>query len=225
MTDSCRAFAWAWLGAVILVAACAQGSGGQDPVDSGHSLVDAGPGSDAVALWDGGGECPPDPLPETAGATCANAIDLGMLSDVTGDFVTATGNGMPAGRAIWWTFQAIDDTDTSGDEFHVDVRFLVNSSDAYEMAVHRNTCSPGDEICGSTRGTFDWYTDFAATSSGCPNTSPCGEGDCVGPPGQEGPNVCEDNTARFYVRVQRTDSAGSCEGFTLELSNGKYSSM
>jgi hypothetical protein len=35
-------------------------------------------------------------------------------------------------------------------------------------------------------------------------------------------NVCSDNTSTFYVVVRRTGGQESCDGFTLELSNGFY---
>jgi len=216
------------VGAVGLVAgSCAKWNPGQVPSDAGTGNPDAN-GSDGGGLidggsWDGSGACDPDPMPATAGAQCAAAIDVGDLSDVLGDHVNVTGNAMPAGREIWWMFRATDDLDTTGDEFHVDVRFLVNSNDAYEMDVYRNSCSAVDLLCENTRGPFDWYTDFPTTDTGCSGPTPCGEGDCVAPPGDvEGVNVCEDNTSVFYVVVRRTDSVESCEGFTVEMSNGQF---
>jgi hypothetical protein len=225
-----RAFVVALLaGAVALGGgACAKwspvqpaGDGGTHPDGwvgpDGGGQLDAGGG-------DGGGACDPDPLPAGAGAQCANAIDLGDLSDVLAEVVTVTGNSMPAGREIWWVFRATDDLDTAGDEFHVDVRFLVNGGDAYEMDVYRNSCSSVDRLCENISGPFDWYTDFGATDIGCSGPAPCGEGNCVPPPGEvEGANVCNDNTSLFYVVVRRTDGLESCDGFTLELSNGFYS--
>ncbi len=215
--------------------ACATWSGQQPQGDGGNTQRDAeihpdgwvGPDGgvqDAGPGWDGGGACDPEPLPVTAGASCAEAIDLGDLSDVQAEVTTVSGNGVPAGRAIWWKFRATDDLDTGGDEFHVDIRFLVNGSDAYEMDIHRNSCSATDQLCDGTRGPFDWYTDFPTTSSGCSGPPPCGEGDCVAPPGDvEGINICSDNTSVFYVVVRKVDGSASCDGFTLELSNGLYS--
>lgn len=213
--------------------ACADWGAGRVPSDGGTGNPDArfpdgwvGPdGGDLpdAGSWDGGGACDPIPMPANAGGQCAAAIDLGDLSDVQAEVVTVTGNGVPAGREIWWKFRATDDLDISGDEFHVDIRFLVNTGDAYEMDIYRNSCSAVDRICENTRGPFDWYTDFPATSTGCSGPAPCGEKDCVPPPGDvEGVNVCSDNTAVFYLVVRKTDGAESCDGFTMELSNGLY---
>jgi len=216
------------------VGSCAKWGTGRPPSDGGSGNPDAafpdgwvGPdGGDPVdaAGWDGGGACDPDPMPVGAGAQCADAIDVGDLSDVLAEVVNVTGNAMPAGREIWWKFRATDDLDTAGDEFHVDIRFLVNGGDAYEMDIYRNSCSSADLLCENTRGPFDWYTDFPATSTGCSGPVPCGEGDCVPPPGDvEGVNVCGDNTSMFFLVVRRTDGLESCDGFTVEISNGMYS--
>jgi hypothetical protein len=212
---------------------CAKWDPGREPGDAGTPNPDANypdgwVGPDGGLLdgggWDGSGACDPDPMPATAGAQCAAAIDVGDLSDVQAEMVTVTGNAMPAGREIWWKFRATDDPDTAGDEFHVDARFLVNGNDAYEMDIYHNSCSAADLICENIRGPFDWYTDFPATDTGCSGPPPCGEGDCVAPPGDvEGVNLCNDNTAVFYVVVRRTDGLESCEGFTMEISNGQYS--
>lgn len=197
--------------------------------------MDAGPlpdgwvGPDGDVLLDGGGwdgntNCDPEPLPETAGSSCADAIDLGDLSDVLAESLTVGGNAVPAGRRIWWMFRATDDVDTAGDEFHVDVRFVVNGEDAYTMDVHRNSCSSVDALCQGSRGPFDWYTDQIYTESGCSGPPPCGEGNCVPTPDDvEGSNFCSDDTSVFYVMVQRADGIGACNGFTLEISNGLYS--
>ncbi len=220
---------------VVGLGGCASWSTGREPTDGGTGDPDAvypdgwvGPdgGQADGGAWDGGGACEPEPTPVNVGAQCADAIDVGDLSDVLAEVVTVTGNGMPAGREIWWKFRATDDLDTAGDEYHVDIRFLVNGNDAYEMDIYRNSCSAADQLCENTRGPFDWYTDFAATDIGCSGPVPCGEGDCVPPPGDvEGVNVCDDNTSTFYLVVRRTDGLESCDGFTLELSNGLYSAL
>jgi hypothetical protein len=173
-----------------------------------------------------GCECLADPLPITAGGSCLSAINLGTLSDVNQDLVAVTGNGVPAGREIWYVFLATDDFDTNGDEFHVDVRFNPNPGGAYQMHVYRNGCpGTGTELANGEIDIFDWYTDQNFTTSGCTIGAPCGEGNCVYPmpsPPTAGKNVCSDNTATFYVKVSRTDAAESCDSYTLEFSNGIY---
>ncbi len=245
MTRACKAVLLVGLGAVVVVGAvtCAQGvtrvldDGGTVPPDvrgSDGGILDGGPGSDAdvdldgsvqtdgEVVNDGGPACDPDPDPETLGAECQYAIDVGTLSDGTADVVTVTGNSVPNDREIWWTFLAADDLDTAGDEFHVDIRFINNPGSGYKMDVFRGGCAPEDQIADSETFSFDWYTDFNTTSVGCSATAPCGEGDCVAAPGAEGVNTCGDDTAVFYVRVSRVDGTSSCDTFYLELSNGFY---
>jgi hypothetical protein len=192
----------------------------------GSSVVEE-PGSDAgtTSSTDGGGDCVPTPDTSEHGDSCSNALSLGTLVDAAGDSSTVIGNSLPAAAAIWWYFSASDDTDTDGDEFHVDIRFLENPGDAYHMAVYRGDCS-SDSLVSDPEETdsFDWYTDFPTTDTGCtfPNEAPCGEGDCAPAPGEEGRNICDDDTSLFYVKVERTDGEPSCEGFELEISNGQY---
>jgi hypothetical protein len=199
------------------------GGGDDGGVVDADVIEDGSVQSDGAVVVDGGPACDPDPLPETAGAQCQSAIDVGGLSDSAADLVTVTGNGVPAGREIWWTFVATDDLDTAGDEFHVDVRFINNPGSGYQMDVFRGSCDPDDQLATSETFAFDWYTDFNTTSTGCTTMAPCGEGDCVASPGAEGVNTCSDDTSVFYVRVTRVDAASSCDGFHLELSNGFYS--
>jgi hypothetical protein len=220
--------------AVIAAGTCAHGVGRQDGDGGGVQNDAALPGVDGAIQFDasvvidgavnpdGGTECTPDPLPETVGRQCTAPIGLGALNDFSADVTTVTGNGMPAGRELWWSFVAMDDADTAGDEFHVDIRFLVNPGQAYEMHVYRGSCDAVDQLAAGEKDSFDWYTDFASTSSGCTTTAPCGEGDCTPDPDTEGINTCNDDTATFFVRVLRTDGAESCDGFVLELSNGLY---
>ena len=82
-------------------------------------------------------ECAIDPTPAGLGSSCSGSIHMGTLRDRDGDRVTVTGKAAPAGREIWFSFQGEDDSDTSGDEYHVDVRFLENPGNAYVMDVYR----------------------------------------------------------------------------------------
>ncbi len=178
--------------------------------------------TDVNGTFADGCECHGDPVPVTLGDQCGNAISLGALTDANADLVTVTGNGAPAGREIWWSFNGVDDTDTNGDEYHVDVRFLTNPGNAYEMAVYRTGCGSSDQIATGETDAFDWYTDFPRTNNGCTQSAPCGEGNCVPAPAPPGANTCSNDTAMFYVRVRATTGLANCDVFTLELSNGVY---
>ncbi len=200
------------------IASCAKGSTVDEPVSTTSSSTSSGGGGGGSSS--SGGGC--DPEPSSSGDQCNDAIDMGALSDAAGFAVTVTGNAAAAGRDVWWSFEATDDPDTDGDEFHVDVRFLTNPGHAYEMAVHRNGCGSEEQLATGETDAFDWYTDFPTTDQNCTEDAPCGEGDCVAAPGEDGKNTCDDDTAMFYVRITRGDGAASCDSYELELSNGKY---
>ncbi len=233
------------LGAIVVVTAvtCASGVGRQNDSDGtvwqdstvqgDAQTVDAGTPeagvqldssvvNDSAVQNDSGPACDPDPMPATDGDRCGTAIDLGVLGDVNADTMVVTGNSMPSGREIWWTFLAADDVDTAGDEFHVDIRFINNPGTAYQMDVYRGDCDATSQLATGETFNFDWYTDFARTSVGCTGPAPCGEGDCVPTPGVEGANSCGDDSAVFFVRVTRVDGQPSCDTFHLEMSNGFY---
>lgn len=160
-----------------------------------------------------------DPVPATGGEDCASAIDLGELRDADQHQQTIDGNAPLARRETWWTFLATDDADTNGDEFHVDIRFMVNPGDGYVMDVYRGSCGAGDLLHQDEPSTVDWYTDFNQTSNGCGGPAPCGEGNCRTNPG-EGECECGDDSSQFYVRIRPADAQPTCEAYTLEVSNG-----
>lgn len=209
----CRALAVATL---VALSGCAEGSTVIEEPD-----VDGG----GTTSNGDGGPCVPTPDPAEGGGTCSDAISLGTLQDAAGDSSTVIGNALPGGRETWWSFMASDDVDTDGDEFHVDIRFLDNPGNAYYMAVYRGNCSTESLVSDPEEtDTFDWYTDFPTTDVGCTfeNEAPCGEGDCAPAPGEEGRNICDDDTSMFYFVVSRADGDASCEGFEIEVSNGQY---
>jgi hypothetical protein len=148
-----------------------------------------------------GCECHADPVPVTTGDSCGNAISLGALTDANADVVTVTGNGAPAGREIWWSFNGVDDTDTNGDEYHVDVRFMTNPGTAYEMTVFRGGCGTSDQVATGETDSFDWYTDFPRTNTGCSQSAPCGEGNCAPAPAAPAFNKPRRVTCGVFMNV------------------------
>jgi hypothetical protein len=178
---------------------------------------------DTNALSDDGCECQSDPLPEMDGSTCATAIDLGSFPDTAPATVPLAGNSAAAGREVWYTFQATDDLDTAGDEFHVDVRFTTNPSAGYALAVYRNGCpGTGEELATAETSTFDWFTDQTFTPNGCTMTAPCGEGNCGTVLGESDKNLCSVNSATFYFKIYRPDAAASCYAYAVDVSNAVY---
>ncbi|GMV43579.1 MAG: hypothetical protein AMXMBFR64_52950 [Myxococcales bacterium] len=189
------------------------------PVCSGACFVES-----CSAAWfnidgkfDNGCECKWD---ATEGGTdgCNAAVDKGTIDD-TGQTVTVTGNVVPSGDVDWYKVTAKDLVDTTCDNFYVRVRFTSNPNNAFVFDVFRGGCSSTNQICNGTTD-HTWQTDFA-TGTG---TTAKGECPCVPSPGVTGKNICSDNTAVFYVRVYRgTGKPVTCDNYTLELTNGVFS--
>lgn len=177
---------------------------------------------DIDSTFANGCECQASPSPVATGATCATAINVGTLADVSAATTTRQGNAPFSGRSVWYTFQATDDTDTNGDEFHVDVRFLSNPGGNYRMDVHRGGCpgAGGTTIGSSQPDAVDWYVDQNWTNTGCTVSAPCGEGNCTATP-VPNRNVCSNDTASYFVRIYNV-GAPTCAPYNIELSNGKY---
>ena len=192
---------------------CSGGGCNINTCDSTYYDVNGGVGD--------GCECLANPLPLSVGNDCSTAINVGPLSDVAGDSVAVTGNTPYAGRSVWYVFSATDDADTTGDEFHVDARFLINT-DGYVMDVYRGGCpGSGTQLANAEASVFDWYVDFNRTSAGCTIFAPCGEGNCRSTD-TVGYNICNNDTASFYVRIYQASSTAVCSPYQLQMSNGVY---
>ncbi|HMR06251.1 MAG TPA: putative metal-binding motif-containing protein, partial [Polyangiaceae bacterium] len=172
-----------------------------------------------------GCECLSNPTPVTTGNSCGSAINIGNLSDASAQASLVNGNVPYVGREIWYRYQALDDTDTNGDEFHASMRFFSNPGNGYRMDVYRGGCpgSGGVQLSNAETATTDWRVDFNRTSSGCSSGSSCGEGNCRPTTGPYSTawNYCINDTAWFYIRISRASSA-SCTNYSFEMSNGKY---
>jgi hypothetical protein len=154
-------------------------------------------------------ECGEDSYESSGGGTCATAVDLGTLNDNPGGAIDVTGNLVPGGDEDWYTFTAHDDSDTSGDEFHVEA-FLLTKPAGLVIDVYQGCSDP--DPCTNVPDCFTWYTDFHKDSP------PLGEQPCrasTTPPYQE----CSDNTSTFYVRVHRLTGGTVCTDYTLRISN------
>jgi hypothetical protein len=159
-----------------------------------------------------GCECDGTPA-TTQGVACADAIDLGELHD-TGAMMVQSANVLPDDREVWYHFRAVDDADGSCDAFHARVLFTSNPGDVFEFTVFRGSCT---EVQCADMGYTDWSvaTDFYDGTLGeCP---------CGAAPGSPGVNFCSDNSADYFVRVRRRAGLPvTCEGYSLEFSNGVY---
>lgn len=154
-----------------------------------------------------------------AGLSCMDAIDLGNVSD-SGQMMTITGNVMPDDREVWYTFNAVDEADTSCDNFHLRVLMTTNPDDTFEFTVFRGACD-GVECDDSgftdyTRAT-DFRQDIMGTLTGqCPCTA-------AGAARMADVSTCQDDGGQYFVRVRRRQgSMLNCEQYTIEISNGIY---
>ena len=170
-----------------------------------------------------GCECTISP-PPGMGDTCGAAVDLGTVSDAgPGEMQVTTGNALPGGREVWYRVRAVDADDTTCDNFYFRAQLTVNPGDAFEISVTRGVC--GDAIaCDSPAlPTLDytWATDFRSTIAGMlTGECPC----LVGDRANDDVSTCSDNSADYLIRVRRLGGvAPSCMPFTLEVSNGVYS--
>ncbi|MAQ14726.1 MAG: hypothetical protein CMN30_08005 [Sandaracinus sp.] len=162
---------------------------------------------------DNGCECLATP-PVGQGADCGSAIDLGTVRD-DGGVVTASGNGVPMGREVWYRFLGQDSADATCDNYHVDVRFTTNPGDNYRLEVLRGSCAATAE-CDMPLAEYKWATDFRTDLGGrLSGQCPCG----VRITDQ---SACQDDSANYFVRVTRADVPASCDEYTLQVSNGLY---
>lgn len=173
-----------------------------------------------------GCECAAAPA-VTDGVACTSAIDLGNFPD-TGATMNVSGNALPNGREVWYSFNAVDSPDSTCDNFHVRVQLTANPGSAYEMLVFRGNCDTA-ECGGAAMSDFSWATDIAPTEIPGTGECPCSPQDDraleAGHVGAPGLNFCSDNSGRFNVRVRRVAGvADACDAFTLEITNGVYDS-
>lgn len=166
-----------------------------------------------------GCECVAAP-PLEQGTSCEAAIDVGSLDD-SGQMITVSGNVMPDDRVVWYRFRGVDAPDSACDNYHVRAHFLTNPDDTFELTVARGDCGSTLE-CGDMGFTdYTWATDFRASVAG----TLTGQCPCYPSGGVRTTDVsvCEDDSADFFVRVRRrAGSTLSCDGYTIELSNGVY---
>ncbi|MBN1774216.1 MAG: hypothetical protein JXB32_23355, partial [Deltaproteobacteria bacterium] len=154
------------------------------------------------------------------GGTCAAARSLGSLADNPPTRVTVTGTLPTSDDIDCFTFTATDDADTTGDEFHADVRFTSNPGTQFQFNVYRGGCSA--EVCTSTVDAYDWYVDFAGTCVNPTGPAPCGENPCRSS-NTYGYNLCSDSQAAYTLCVSRRSGyPATGDSYTIQASNGYY---
>lgn len=183
-------------------------------------------------------------------------IDGENLPD-TGGCVTVTGNLVPEDAEDWWTFVGVDTPDVQGnateggDKYKISIKFLSNPDqlvfDVYKGCLSKDgryldycsgsECIPKKE--DRKRNLEDGYNqkcnqltfDMSKNTTIDGEKFPRGQEVCQLPqntPQKINMNYCEDDTARYYIRVYRNkDSSGgipvskaSCEKYVLQICNG-----
>ncbi|GMV38865.1 MAG: hypothetical protein AMXMBFR64_05810 [Myxococcales bacterium] len=154
---------------------------------------------------------------ENSGPTCEKAVDLGTLTDKGITLApNVQGNAVYSDESDWYVFKGTDGPDAAGcDSYHVRVRFLNNPLNAYTFDVYRGSCAAANQLC-KQGSDFQWFTDFLEGDKG--------ECKCAGiDQTAEDVHVCTDNTSLYFVRVYRhPDVPPSCDGYTIEITNGVY---
>jgi hypothetical protein len=185
--------------------ACTGGSCTIGSCDSGYY--------DADLIYTNGCECTPETT-EPSSTACGSAYNLGSFAD-TGTTTTFSGNIVPDGDSDWYRFTATDTADTTCDSFDVVVAFTSNPGSVFRIDVYRASCSDGSP-CLNEANQMEWYTNFRSGSG----TSAVGECQCRTSP-LINYNICNDDTATFYVRVYRAPGTPlTCDNYTIRVSNG-----
>jgi hypothetical protein len=195
---------------------------------------------DTDALYSTGCECRDDEwdlISPTAGDSCGGPIQLNpyILKDNDGLRTTVSGNLAGRTDEDWFVFKAVDGAETGpnyGDEFNVQVIVGGTTTGEVVVDVYKNDCS--NKICtGSPH--FRYRTDSQFTSTGSGDPWYIGQKPCL-PTNQTGCdpavecntpiNWCVTEDITFIVRVYRVLPSGAratCGDYTLEVSNGFYS--
>ncbi len=213
---------------------CAQAPNASPVCSSGVcDLQCSGTNFNVDGQYANGCECQADSKYGLMGASCGSAENLGNLAD-NGQSATRFGNIMP-GESDWFTFNAVDNADSSADTFNVRVKLVSNPDGLFVLDVFRGGCAGSQQICTATIE-HTWSTNFyGAQPSGpdakkgtvaglhapSPQPEKAGEGKCTSAPGVPGMNICASQTAQYYVRVYRQPGApNSCAFYTVQMTNG-----
>ncbi len=179
--------------------------------DAGYYNIDNNPGN--------GCECAEDGFADI----CDDALitDLGSLA--SGSSVQITGNLIPApADEDWFTFSAADNNSSDlvngFDNYHLHIYFDSvggNPSNQYVFQVYRNTnvsaqcAQKGNPVCSGEYLEYDhdYYNECSVgTAHQCRSTA-SGPGACY----------CVNNTARYWLRVERAGSTVTCAPYLINI--------
>lgn len=162
----------------------------------------------------------------TAGDSCGDATRTTPYTltdnDPSSRRAVVYGNLAEVGDEDWFTFAAVDGGESGPsycDNFHVYIQLTSNPSGEVALDVFEGNCD--SQVCGGTNR-YKWATDSTWQSG----TDPSGvKGQCpCNPNSVPGVNVCTTENKVYWVKVYRNTGASQCAAYTLEVTNGHYSS-
>ena len=145
--------------------------------------------------------------------------DLGILSD--GAIVNITGNLIPDDLASnrdedWYTFTApdnnVEDVSSGRDLYHVNISFDPgggNPDNMFGFDIYRNEntsagCTEkGEPVCSWADVEYDYHS---------------GQDPCWNSTETPGPNLCRNDTSRYWIRVYRTGALVNCSNYIINIS-------
>ncbi len=143
--------------------------------------------------------------------TCATAADAGAVSD-TGGVIEIVGTMSSDADVDVWVIQTVDTDEVTTNSYHVSIDLVQDAGvNAFLIDVLRGDASCTDAPMGGAVGitSYDWCVD-GKSADGTAGEAPCNE---------QGPVHCNDNSAKYFVRVYRKPgSPAACASYTITVS-------
>lgn len=180
--------------------ACNAGSCDLGPCEPGWTQYPAGkPGDGCTCALDA----------SEPNDSCAAPGDAGSVSD-NGAGIQIAGTMSSDSDVDVWTFQTVDTDEVTTNSYHVSISVMgAEGSDTILLDVIRgDACAeaPSGPAAGIT--SYDWCVD-GKSADGTAGEAPCGAQDAV---------HCNNNSAKYFVRVYRKAGAPSvCLPYTIQV--------
>ena len=152
-----------------------------------------------------------DSYESSGGNTCGSAVNVGNVSDSSRDTITINANILGPGDEDWFRVMAMDDSDSTSDEFNFEVYWETNPG-GLSFDVYEGSCS--SSWCSGITDCANWYTDFYVGGEG---ENPCRS------PVQADYNTCDDDSQTFLIRVYRSSGSGLCSDYSIKIRNNPAS--
>ncbi len=166
---------------------------------------------------------PYDEFEDDAGYGDAGSAAISEWSSLSddGDSINIEGNILDDDDGDWYSISASDDVADDYadgvDYFNFEVNLVAGTS-TYEFFVYQDGYDTADRECSTAANEYSWFNqDKGDGSHAIPSeTRSCGSGHALY-------NNCADDSADFYIKVQRKSSVSmSCQHYELEITNGVW---